>query len=103
MGSAAVSWWDVHEHIAPLLETAGSWPMLGTPEWCDLGDTDPRKLAALLDGAQHWALRVETCQVAECEASHAVSAGADWSGIAQRRRAEAEFYAERPWLKRVSA
>jgi hypothetical protein len=56
--------------------------MLGTPAWCDLDDTDPRKLAALLDAAQHWALRLETSQTAECEASHAVSRSADWSEVA---------------------
>jgi hypothetical protein len=100
MGSAQVSWWDVHEWVQPYVDAAGPLPMVGSPAWCALEDNDPRKLAALLDAAQHWALRIETAQVAECEASHAISAGADWSGIAQRIRAEAEFYAERPWLKR---
>ncbi|HSS26057.1 MAG TPA: DUF2742 domain-containing protein [Mycobacterium sp.] len=79
-----VSWWDVHEHVAPLLAQAGSWPMAGTPEWQQLPASDPRKLAGLLDAAQHWALHVETCQQAECEASQAISAAADWSAIATR-------------------
>ncbi len=60
MGSAQVSWWDVHEFVAPLLEHVGSYPMAGTPEWCALPDYDPAKTAALLDAARHWALRVET-------------------------------------------
>jgi hypothetical protein len=69
-----------------VLERIGSWPPAGTPAWCELPDTDPVKLAALLDAAQHFALRVETCQQAECEASHDISAAADWSRIAQQIR-----------------
>ena len=56
--------------------------MAGTPEWCALESSDPRKLAALYDAAQHWVLRVETCQQAKCQAGQAVSAAADWSAIA---------------------
>jgi uncharacterized protein DUF2742 len=82
MASRQVSWWSVHEHAAPLLEAVGSWPTVGTPEWCELDDTDPRKIAALFDAAQHWALRVETCQQSRAEASHAISAAEDWSAIA---------------------
>ena len=74
--------------------------MAGTPAWCALDDTDPVKLAALLDAAQHWALRVETCQTAECEASHAISAAFDWATHGQRLKDHNEFYAQRPWLKR---
>ena len=36
-----------------------------------------RKWAAVLDGGQHWALRLETCQEARCEASRGVSAAED--------------------------
>jgi hypothetical protein len=102
-GSRAVSWWEVHEFVAAVLNQVNDWPTLGTPAWCSLAHDDPRKWCALLDGAQHWALRVETCQQAECDASHAISAAADWSAIAQHIRNHAEFYAERPWLKRISA
>ncbi|HSS25895.1 MAG TPA: DUF2742 domain-containing protein [Mycobacterium sp.] len=80
--SQAVSWWSVHEFVTPLLAEAESWPLAGSPEWCDLEDTDPRKVAALFDGAQHWALRLETCQEQLAEASRDVSAAADWSAIA---------------------
>jgi hypothetical protein len=103
MGSAAVSWWDVHTFVAPQLETVGHWPMVGTPAWCRLSWNDPEKWAAILDAAQHWALRVETCQQAHCDASHAVSAAVNWTRIAESNRNHAEFYAERPWLKRRSS
>jgi hypothetical protein len=107
MGSPApnqqVSWWDVHEYVTAVLEHTGPYPMSGTPAWCALPDDDPAKTAALLDAAQHWALRVETCQQAECEASHAISAAADWAAIAAQTLSRTQFYAERPWLKRASA
>jgi hypothetical protein len=93
--SAAVSWWAVHEHVTPFLETSGSWPMAGTPAWCSLPDEDPRKLAALLDAARHWVLRVETGQEAAAQASQAISAAADWSAVADRIRAGRGAYIPR--------
>jgi hypothetical protein len=103
VSSQQVNWWDVHLFVEALLAEVGSWPTAGTPEWCSLANDDPRKWAALLDAAQHWALRVETCQVAECEASHAVSAAVDWSAFARAQRRHNEFYAEKPWLRMRAA
>ena len=108
MGSPApnqqVSWWDVHTYVTAVLEHLGRpYPVAGTPAWCALADDDPAKTAALLDASRHWALRMETCQQAECEASHAISAAADWSAIARNIKDRNEFYAARPWLKRVPA
>jgi hypothetical protein len=103
ISSRQVSWWSVHEHVQPYLDAAGSWPMAGTPAWCLLDDDDPRKWAALLDGAQHWALRVDTCQAAMAEASRDISTAADWKAIAGEIRDRREFYAKRPWLKRVAS
>jgi hypothetical protein len=77
--------------------------MAGTPEWCALDDNDPVKTAALFDAAQHFALRVETCQQAQCDASRAVSGAADWSAIAKEALVLRAFYEMRPWLKRVAA
>lgn len=84
MTSSQVSWWDVHEYVEPVLESVENWPMAGTVAWCALDDADPRKLAAIYDAAQHWALRVETSQEAMCEASQAISAAVDWPRIATR-------------------
>jgi hypothetical protein len=58
--------------------------MAGTPEWCALGDDDPRKLAALLDSARHWALRLETCQGRLAQTSRDISAAENWSAAADR-------------------
>jgi len=103
VSSQQVNWWSVHEFVSPLLDRTRSWPMAGTPKWRALDADDPVKLAALLDAAQHWALRLETCQQAECEASRAISAAADWATISRHIRDEAQFDAERPWLKRVAS
>jgi Protein of unknown function (DUF2742) len=102
-GSRQVSWWCVHEFVTAVLNQVNGWPMAGTPAWCALAHDDPQKWAALLDAAQHWALRVETCQVAECEASHAISAAADWGQIGRQIQQRCRLYAEKPWLKRVTA
>lgn len=101
--SKAVAWWTVHEFVTPLIDTVGDFPMIGTPEWCALADDDPAKSAAIYDAAQHWALRLETCQEARCEASRAISAAVNWSQIAKEMKNIREFYAARPWLKRVIA
>jgi hypothetical protein len=82
VSSQQVGWWEVHKFVAPLIEQAGPAPMAGTPEWCALDDADPVKTAALLDAAQHWALRLETCQQIRCDASREVSDAADWAAIA---------------------
>jgi hypothetical protein len=80
--SQAVAWFEVRQYVAPFLQRVGSWPMAGTPQWCELADDHPAKAAALYDAAQHWALRVETCQTALAETSHDVSGAADWKAIA---------------------
>jgi hypothetical protein len=77
--------------------------MVGTPAWCALDDDDTVKLAALFDAAQHWALRVETCQQAQCDGSRAVADAVDWSGLAREINARVDFYAARRWLKRVAS
>jgi hypothetical protein len=98
--SQQVSWWTVHEFVVPWLQGARPFPMLGTPSWVALDNRDPVKWAALLDAAQHWALRVETCQQTECEASHDISAAYNWGAIGRGNRRYAEFYKQKPYLKR---
>lgn len=99
----SVSWWDVHEFVAPLLAQVGSWPIVGTPAWCNLADDHPAKIAALYSAAEHWALRVETCQQAECDASHDVSAAEDWGALGRRRREHREWLATHPWGRRMTS
>jgi hypothetical protein len=103
VSSQQVSWWSVHEHVTPMLEQVDSWPMVGTPEWCALADTDPRKTAALFDAAQHWSLHLEMNQEALAEASRAVSAAADWPAVAREINQRQSLYTQRPWLKRMAS
>jgi Protein of unknown function (DUF2742) len=85
---------------ATRLRKVEDWPMAGTPLWCELCDRDPIKWTSVLDAAQHWALRIETCQQAECEASHDLSAGEDWLAVARIAEQRGELYSARPWLRR---
>jgi hypothetical protein len=101
--SQQVNWWEVHTFVASMLAVVDSWPMAGSPQWCELDDDDPVKWAALLDGARHWALRVETCQQARCDASREVSDAVNWSAVAREINQRNDFYAARPWLKRVAS
>ncbi|BBZ03600.1 hypothetical protein MCHIJ_30370 [Mycolicibacterium chitae] len=98
--SQAVSFWEVHQWVEKFLATAGDFPMCGTVAWSELADDDKRKWAALLDFAQHHALRVETAQELRAETSQAVAASADWRGIAQEIQQREEIYRSRPWLRR---
>ncbi len=101
LASQQVSWWSVHEFVAAVLNQVNNWPMLGTPAWCSLAHDDPRKWAAVLDGGQHHALRLELNQEARAEASRAISTAADWPEVAREIQQRNDFYAARPWLRRA--
>lgn len=101
--SQQVDWWAVHEFAQKRIDQAPDYPLLGTPRWCQLDDRDPRKWAAVLDAAQHHAVRIEVAQTAMAEASRAVSAAADWAQIARESAQIREFFAEKPWLRRAPA
>jgi hypothetical protein len=101
VSSQQVNWWTVHELVAAVLNQVNDWPTLGTPAWCSLAHDDPRRWAALLDGAQHHALRLELNQEVRREAGRAVSGAVDWSAVSKARQDHDKFYAEKPWLKRV--
>lgn len=103
VSARSVSWWEVNQFVARLTEQVPDWPLAGTPPWCALDDTDPRKLAAVLDAGQQNALRWETTQDAAAEASKAIAAAVDWRAVAQELSQRNSFYAARPWLKRQAA
>jgi hypothetical protein len=105
LSSQAVSWWEVHLYRDRMLNRLGvqAPPMVGTVAWCDLADDDPVKLAAVIDAAQHWALRVDTAQEAQAAASQAISAAVDWAAVGRRNQQHADFLAANPWARRVAA
>lgn len=94
-GSRQVAWFKVYEFVEQLLAGMVSRPAAGTPEWCALPDTDPRKLAAVLDAGVHWTLRIDTEQEHRAEASKDVSAAADWSAVGRRMLSRNSVYIPR--------
>lgn len=98
--SQQVSFWSVHEFVQRYLDTAGEFPMCGSPAWCLLPDDSREKWAALLDFAQHHTLRVEVAQEQRAEASRAVAASADWGQVGREVNQRAEFRAAHPWSRR---
>lgn len=101
--SQQVCWAAVHHYVAERLDCVQSWPAAGTPDWCELDDRDPAKLAAVLDAGQHWALRIELNQEARRDASHAIADAYDWAAISREISRRRSFYAERPWMNRRAA
>ncbi len=91
--SRQIAWWAVFELVAPLLGDPHLIP--GSPEWCRLGDDDPRKWAALLWCAVYWAITEDGRQEALAEASRAVAASADWPQVAREIRELHDFRAKR--------
>ena len=100
VSSQQVRWFDFHLWCARWLDTVDHFPLAGTTAWFALPDDDPKKKTAVLFAASCHVQRMEAAQEAECEASHAVSAGAPWGQIAQRVQSRREFESEHPWAKR---
>ncbi|SHP73601.1 phiRv2 prophage protein [Mycobacteroides abscessus subsp. abscessus] len=90
----------MHEFVQPHIEAMGPFPVAGTVAWQLLSGTDPAKWAAVLDAAQHYALRLDIDQEAAIEAGQAISRSQDWGSVASKMRQRREFYAARPWLRR---
>lgn len=103
VSSRSVDFSSVCEWVAPRMDSVEDWPGLGTAEWRSLPADDPRRWAAVLDAARHWALVLERNQTAMAEASRAVSAAADWGKIARRNNAINSFRANHSWARRVVA
>ncbi|WP_293311318.1 DUF2742 domain-containing protein [Mycolicibacterium sp.] len=82
--SRAVAWWPVHEFITAAVAQADNLPSAGTPAWCALADSDPRKLLAVAAAGEHHVLRIETAQQQRAEASKAIAAATDWAEVSRR-------------------
>jgi hypothetical protein len=101
--SRSVAWWPTHEFITALVAQYNDLPEAGTPRWCALSDTDPRKLIALAAAGEHHVLRMEIAQEARAEASKAIAAAADWPVVAREIQQRTEFRASRPWAVREAS
>lgn len=98
--SQQVSWSDVNAFVLPKLVKVGDWPMAGSPAWCLLDDRDPVKWAAVLDAGQHWILRIEGWQQADCDASGEISSVRDWAATSRLVTQHNSYFAARPWTAR---
>ncbi len=76
MGSRQISALAVVDFLLAHLGAPGLIP--GTPQWCMLSDTDPRKWQACGWAAIWWCIAEEGRQEALAEASKAVAASAEW-------------------------
>lgn len=85
MTSMQVSGYETHLFMESLLAQAncGPLPWAGTPAWCAMDDSDPRKLIALAAFGVHHAFRVEIAQQAQADAAKDISEAADWPAIAR--------------------
>lgn len=90
--SREIDWYSVWTFVRPLLRAC---PYPGTAQWIALSDHDPAKFAAVLLAGALWSLAESTRQDAEREASHAVSAAADWTAVARRVRGRGPAYVPR--------
>ena len=97
-GSREVDWFRVWTFVRPLLRRTCPYP--GTPAWAELSDHDPDKIAAVLLAGVLWALNEDARQDASVQASHAISAAADWHRIAGHIYDREQFYRQKPWLRR---
>lgn len=86
--SQQVSWFEVYSYATRLAAQHGltlePQPIPGTPQWCGMPDDDARKLLALVLGGVREALANDARQAAQADASHEISAAADWPALAQR-------------------
>ncbi len=101
--STEVSFSVVHHYVNPLVGDLVNIPMLGTPAWHALDDDDELKLAAVLDGGQHWALHLELRQLALIEASKYIAGVAEWKAVARELQDLNTFRAANPWARRVAS
>ncbi|MEW5810892.1 MAG: DUF2742 domain-containing protein [Actinomycetota bacterium] len=101
--SQEVNWYLVHLFVEPTLKNVDSWPTAGTVEWHELPDSDPRKIAAVLDAARHWALRLDSCQDDLVDAGEQIAEAAPWSQIANAKRNRDTWEQTHPWARRAAS
>ena len=80
----------------------------GTPEWCELDDADPAKLAAVLVAGSRWALHCEIERLAhrrhaQKEAALEVAQALDWSRVAKQVRDRDQAHRSGAYIPRRSA
>ena len=104
--SREVSWALAHEVLWPVIERAlrhGPLPLIGTHQWLELPDGDPRKVGAIWLAADWKVLAIEIDQEARADAVSDIAAGANWRAIGRHGRDQAAFLAAHPDLRRKAS
>lgn len=104
--SREVSWAHAHAVLWPVIERAlrhGPLPLIGSHEWVELPDGDPRKVGAIWLAADWQVLGIEMDQEARSDAVADIAAGANWHAIGRHGRDQAAFLAAHPDLRRKAS
>ena len=86
--SRQVPWPEVNRFLTEIVKAANysPLPIAGTPAWCELADTDMRKLIALAVAGEHHVLRCDLEQTAAADASKDVATAEDWPSVSRQIR-----------------
>ncbi|WP_372586861.1 DUF2742 domain-containing protein [Mycobacteroides abscessus] len=79
--SREISCTAVYQRLSPLLGEPG--PVIGTPAWLQLDDTDPAAWRSVLWAALQWAVAQDARQEHLADASKAIAAGENWAAVAR--------------------
>lgn len=105
MTDQPITWEPVHTFVGRLLAGRSTTIICGTPDWIQLDDDDPAKVAALLQAGSRWCLEMEIAQIEQQRLDAKASAidisqARDWAAVAQRIRDRDAFYRDHPDLRR---
>lgn len=101
--SCEVSWLAAHERLDAVVRRArrhGDLPLIGTHDWCDLDDGDPRFVGTVFWAADMHALHLSARCHAMADASSEIAGAEPWSSRyldEQRRQA---WLRDNPWARR---
>ncbi|MDS1115299.1 DUF2742 domain-containing protein [Gordonia westfalica] len=105
-GSREVSWTAAFERLHPVIERMarhGQFPLIGTPEWADLPDGDPRLIGSVYYAAEMHALHLSVRAHAMADASREVSTALPWAARYRDGQQRQAWLETNPWAKRVVA
>lgn len=103
-----ITWDPVRAYVYRVLGGHTTTIICGTPEWIELPDDDPEKLAAVLIAGSRWCLEEEAAEIrwqrgALKRASVAISEAKDWAAVAKFIRDRDEALRSGAYIPRKAA
>lgn len=105
-----VDWDPVHAYVNRILRGKydNTLPILGTPDWQELHDSDPAKVASIIVAGDRWALEQDLDQrearrAALKAAAIEAAAALDWARVAKEIADRDAFYKQHPDLRRKAS